>query len=63
MPAMQEWKFKLFLLIQRPMQTENRNIPNCSVSVKTSVSVVYCNATAQQYFPSGKGGFFYGHTR
>jgi hypothetical protein len=55
--------FQLFLLIQRPMQTEKQNINNCSVSMKTSVTVVYYNATSQQYFPSGKGGFFHGHTR
>ena len=63
MAAMQEYMFQLFLRIQRPMQTENRNINICSVSMKTSVTVVYCNATNQQYYPSGKGGFFYDHTR
>lgn len=31
--------------------------------MKTSITVVYYNATAQQYFPSGKGGFFYEYTR
>jgi len=50
--------FLLFLLIQRQMQTEKRNINNCSVSVKTNIVEIYTNATVQQYFPSVEGGFF-----
>ena len=43
MAAMQEYMFQLFLRIQRPMQTENRNkIYNSPVSLKTSKAELYC---------------------
>ena len=53
----------IIFAIQRQMKTEKRNIHNCSVSMKTSITAVYRIATNQQYFPSVKGGFFYDHTR
>lgn len=49
--------------IQRTMKTEKLNIHNSTVSVKTSLTEVICNATTNNISRPGAGGFFYAHTR
>ena len=44
--------------IQRQMKTEKLNIHNSIISMKTSITVVYCNATINNISRLVTAGFF-----
>ena len=55
---MQQQRFCIALLIQRQMKTEKLNIHNSIISMKTSITEVYCNVTINNISRLATAGFF-----